>query len=450
MPVWRNWARDQVCAPARIEQPRDERELAAAVARAVDAGLTVKAVGAGHSFTDAACTDGVMISLERMNAVVDVDRDSGLVEVQGGIRLHELGEQLAHHGRALQNLGDVATQSLAGAISTATHGTGLHYPNLSAQVHAINLITATGDLVKASVDDENQDTFRAARVAIGSLGVISTITLQTVPSYTLRRIDEPRPLQETLDALDHLVNGHEHWEMFTFPYTDVAFTRMSERTDEPPRPASKAVRVLKDVLAENLVLGAVCRAGKLVPGAVPRLNSTLPKLASREERLDRGDRVFANKRLVRFTEMEYAIPREHGAEAVRRILNMIEDRKLPITFPLEVRFSPADDAFIGPSYGRESCYIAVHVYRGTPHESYFRAVEEIMSSYGGRPHWGKRHYLSAAQLAERYPEWESFQAVRERLDPGGVFQNDYTRRVLGETPVRDRERSGTPRSADRG
>jgi L-gulonolactone oxidase len=154
--------------------------------------------------------------------------------------------------------------------------------------------------------------------------------------------------------------------------------------------------------------------------------------------------VFANERLVRFTEMEYAIPREHGAEAVRRVMDMIEQRKLPITFPLEVRFAPPDDALIGPSHGRESCYIAVHVYRGTPHESYFRAVEEIMSSYGGRPHWGKRHYLTAADLRTRYPEWDTFEAVRERLDPEGVFENDYTRRVL-----RARERSGTPRSAGR-
>jgi L-gulonolactone oxidase len=444
MPVWRNWARDQVCAPARVEHPRDDAELAAAITSAAEAGLAVKAVGAGHSFTDAACTDGVMIALDRMNAIVDVDRDSGLVEVQGGIKLDELGEQLAHHGLALQNLGDVATQSLAGAISTATHGTGLHYPNLSAQVHAISLVTAHGDLLKASVGDDDPDTFRAARVAIGSLGVISTITLKTVPTYTLRRIDEPRPLQETLDNLDALVQAHEHWEMFTFPYTDVAFTRTSERTDEPPKPASKAVHILKDVIAENLVLGAVCRAGKLAPKAVPALNKTLPKLASREERLDRGDRVFANERLVRFTEMEYAIPREHGAEAVRRVMDMIEQRKLPITFPLEVRFAPPDDALIGPSHGRESCYIAVHVYRGTPHESYFRAVEEIMSSYGGRPHWGKRHYLTAADLRTRYPEWDTFEAVRERLDPEGVFENDYTRRVL-----RARERSGTPRSAGR-
>jgi L-gulonolactone oxidase len=430
MPVSRNWAGDQLCSPARFEEPRDEAELVDAVGRAAAAGLPVRAVGSGHSFTDVACTDGAMVSLDAMRGIVDVDRGSGLVEVQGGIKLHELGERLAEHGLAMQNLGDVAVQSLAGAVSTATHGTGLRFPNLSAQVRALRIVTAGGEVVTASADAD-PDLFRAARVALGSLGVISTVTLQCVPTYTLRRIDEPLPLRDTLDALDALVEGHEHWELFTFPYTEVAFTRRSERVDEPPRPPSRAARLLKDVVAENLALGAICRAGKLVPRAVPALNRMLPRLASREERVDRGDRVFANRRLVRFTEMEYAIPREHGAEAVRRILALIESRRLPITFPLEVRFAPPDDAFLGPSYGRESCYVAVHVYRGTAFDGYFRAVEQVMSEYGGRPHWGKRHNRTAADLAELYPEWDAFRAVRDRLDPGGVFQNAYTRRVLG-------------------
>jgi L-gulono-1,4-lactone dehydrogenase len=437
--VWRNWAGDQICAPARYVSPRDEDELRRVVADAAGAGLTVRAVGSGHSFTDAACTDGVMVSLDNMRRVVDADRASGLVEVQGGVKLHELGDLLAQDGLAMENLGDIAVQSLAGAVSTATHGTGLNYPNLSQQVHALRLVTASGELV--SVDASDPDTFRAARVAIGSFGVISTVTLKAVPTYTLKRIDDPLPLHDVLQAMDEYVERNEHWEFFTFPYTGVAFTRTSTRTDEPAQPVSKAVHLLKDVVAENLVLGAICRAGKLAPAAVPSLNRVLPKLASREERIDRGDRVFANQRLVKFTEMEYAIPREHGADAVRRILDLIESRRLPITFPLEVRFAGPDDALIGPSHGRESCYIAIHTYRGTAFESYFRGVEQVMSGYGGRPHWGKRHYLTSAELQERYPEWETFQAIRDRLDPEGVFANDYTRRVLGG--VRAAARSGT-------
>jgi L-gulono-1,4-lactone dehydrogenase len=437
--VWRNWAGDQICAPARFEAPRDEDELRRVVADAAAVGQNVRAVGSGHSFTDAACTDGVMVSLDNMRDLIDVDRASGLVEVQAGVKLHELGGLLAEHGMAMENLGDIAVQSLAGAISTATHGTGLRYPNLSMQVGALRIVTASGEIL--TVDDSDPEVFRAARVAIGSLGVISTVTLKAVPAYTLKRIDDPLPLDGVLDTLDEHVENNEHWEFFTFPYTGVAFTRTSTRTDEPPKPAGKAMHLLKDVVAENLVLGAVCRAGKLAPGLTPKLNRTLPRLASREERTDRADLVFANQRLVKFTEMEYAIPREHGAEAARRILDLIERRQLPITFPLEVRFAPPDDALLGPSHGRESCYIAVHTYRGTAFEGYFRGVEQIMFAYGGRPHWGKRHYLTAEQLKDRYPEWDTFQDVRERLDPDGVFANDYTRRVLGD--VRARAGSGT-------
>jgi L-gulono-1,4-lactone dehydrogenase len=438
--VWRNWAGDQKCSPVRIEEPASEAELIDAVRRAVEDGHKVRVAGAGHSFTDAALTDGVMISLDAMDEVIEVDRERGLVEVQAGIRLEKLGEQLAEHGLAMENLGDIAVQALAGAVSTATHGTGLRFQNLSAQVHALRIVTATGEVVVASADGDDPDLFRAARVAIGSLGAISTVTLRCVPTYTLRRVDEPKPLDEVLASLDDYVEAHEHWEFFTFPYTGVAFTRLSERTSDDPRPASKLKRLLKDTIAENFVLGAICRLGRIFPRRVPRLNRVLPKLASREERVDRSDRVFANDRLVKFTEMEYAIPREHGAEAVRRILDLVESRKLPITFPLEVRFAPPDDAFIGPSFGRESCYVAVHVYRGTEWEEYFRGVEEIMSGYGGRPHWGKRHFLTEAELRDRYPEWDSFQAVRARLDPGGVFANGYTERVLG--PVRAGERIG--------
>src|SRR3954447_772827 len=291
--VWRNWAGDQVCAPTRYEAPRSEAELQRVVADAAAAGLTVRAVGSGHSFTDAACTDGVMVSLDNMRAIVDVDRASGLVEVHGGVKLHELGELLAEHGLAMENLGDIAVQSLAGAISTATHGTGLNYPNLSAQVHAIRLITATADPLIAAVDDDS-NTFRAARVAIGSLGVISTVTLKCVPAYTLKRVDEPVPLEDVLQGMDDYVQSNEHWEFFTFPYTGVAFTRATNRSGDPPRPPTRAERIAKDVIAENLVLGAICKAAKLAPKATPHLNRLLPKLVSKEVRIDRGDRVFAN------------------------------------------------------------------------------------------------------------------------------------------------------------
>ena len=312
----------------------------------------------------------------------------------------------------MENLGDVTYQTIAGAVSTATHGTGLRYPNLSGQVAGMRLVTASGDVV----DDAE---LLATRVGLGALGVISTVTLKCVPTFNLRRVDDPQPLDEVLDDLPL---DREHFEFFVFPYTRVALTRTIEPTDEPPSGAS----ILKDVVMENASMWFVNRTGRFTPALVRHF----PKFVGREVRVNRSDLVFANTRLTRFTEMEYAIPIEHAADAVRSILDVVESRRLPIGFPLEVRFLGADDAWLSTAYGRDTCYVAVHVYQGRPYETYFRAVEAIMDGFGGRPHWGKRHFQTSATLRGKYEMWDSFAAVRAELDPQGKFGNSYLDRVL--------------------
>ena len=429
-PLWRNWAGDQRCAPHAIEEPAREAELVEAVGRAADQGLRVRAAGAGHSFTDIACTDGVMVRLRRMNRVLDADRSSGLVRVEAGISLRELGPQLASRGLAMENQGDVDPQTVAGAIATATHGTGPRFGNLATQVAALRLVTASGDVVEVS-EDADPELYLAARVNLGALGVVSEVTLRCVPLFTLRRVDDTMPLEEAIARVDELADAHDHFEFFTFPYTDVALTRASERTSEPPRPPPAWQAFLEDVVLVNGALGASCRIGKLAPRAVPALNRAIARAAGRSERSDHSYLVYPNRRSVVFTEMEYAIPRAAVGVAVERVMDLVKRRQLPVSFPLEVRVVAPDDAFLSTAHGRETAYVAVHMYRGTEFESYFRGVEAIMDEYGGRPHWGKRHYQSAATLRHRYPEWDRFQVVRERLDPEGVFQNDYTERVLG-------------------
>lgn len=428
--LWRNWAGDQRCAPESIEHPGSEEEVAAAIGRAAAAGRQVRVAGAGHSFSDIVLTDGHLLSLHRMNRVLHADPGTGLAEVEAGISLNELGPRLAEHGLALENQGDVDPQSVAGAISTATHGTGAGFRNLSAQVAGIRLIAGDGEPVDCSEDVE-PDLFRAARVGLGALGVITRVTLRCAPLYTLRRTDAPHPLDDVLDSLDEWVDGNERFELFVFPYTRTALTRVTESTPDPPRPLSPRREWLEDVVMENAVLGAFMRTGKAVPRAIPTLNRTIARLVQPTERVDRSYRVYANARRVRFTEMEYAVPREAGREALERVLAMIERRRLPIPFPLEFRFVAHDDAYLSPSTGRETAYIAVHVYGGMEHETYFRAVESIMREYDGRPHWGKRHYRTAADLAPSYPDWDRFAEARERLDPGRRFGNDYLDRVLG-------------------
>jgi L-gulonolactone oxidase len=428
--LWRNWAGDQGCAPAEIARPTSEGELVEVVARAAQQGRRVRAVGSGHSFTDIACTDGVMVDMSGMQRMVFADPSTGIVTVEAGITLHALGPQLAERGLALENQGDIDAQALAGAVATATHGTGVRFPNLSARVIGMRLVTGSGDVVDVNKESD-PDGLLAARVSLGALGIASTVTVQCVPLYTLHRHDRPLPLDETLERLDEHVDTNDHFEFFLFPYTRTASTRSTRRSDAEPKVTPRWIRWISEDLVENKVLELVCRIGRRCPRAVPRLNRFIAKLLSDSHVEDRAYRVYATERKVRFTETEYAIPRSHAREAIERALDLVEHRSLPILFPFEVRFAAADDAFLSTAHGRETCYIAAHQYTGMEFESFFRAFEAIMEDFGGRPHWGKRHYQTAATLRERYPDWDRFQAVRARMDPAGVFVNDYTRRVLG-------------------
>ncbi len=429
--TWRNWAGDEGCAPRAIERPRGVAELVGALERATAAGERVRVAGSGHSFTDVACSDGRLLSLARMDRVLDVDRASGRVRVEAGITLHALSAALAEHGLAFENLGDIDVQTVAGAISTATHGTGARLRNLSAQVEAVELLLADGSLRTLSAADSDPTDYLAARVGVGSLGVIVAVTLRAVPAFTLRGVDRPAPLDETLDRLEQLGEENEHFELFVFPHCGTALTRTNNRVDEPPRPRSRMGAYANDVLLTNHVFHAFCLAGRAMPRFIPALNRTVTRLAGTSTRVDRSDRIFASPRLVRFTEMEYALPREHTAEAVRRVMELVPARGFEVPFPLEVRLVAADDALLSPVHRRPSGYVAVHMFEGMPWEPYFRAVEAIMDEYGGRPHWGKRHFQTAATLRPRYPRWDDWQAVRARLDPEGRFANAYTDRVLG-------------------
>ncbi|MBS1869089.1 MAG: FAD-binding protein [Actinobacteria bacterium] len=429
--MWRNWAGDQRCAPAAVERPGSVREIAAALERAAAAGQRVRVAGSGHSFTDAACTDGRMLRLERMDRVLDVDRASGLVRVEGGITVHALSAALAAHGLALENLGDVDAQTIAGAISTATHGTGARLRNISAQVEAVELVLADGSTRVCSARDADPTAWQAARVSVGSLGVIAAVTLRAVPAFTLRGVDRPAPLGETLDRLEELGAENDHFELFVFPHCDTALTRTNNRVEEPPRPRSRASAWANDVLLTNHAFHAFCLAGRALPRFIPALNRTVTRLAGSSTRVDRSDRIFASPRLVRFTEMEYALPRERTAEAVRRVMALIPRRGFAVPFPIEVRLVAADDALLSPAHGRPTGYVAVHMFKGMAWEPYFRAVEAIMDDCEGRPHWGKRHFQTAETLRPRYPRWDDFQAIRAQLDPGGRFGNAYTDGVLG-------------------
>ena len=426
---WTNWAGDQTCNPATIIRPVTLEEVTEALMQAREQDLTVRVAGAGHSFSDTVLTDGMLLSLERMNRVLEIDRDSGLARVEAGISLRSLSERLDKEGLALPNLGDIDVQSLAGATATATHGTGIRLQNLSAGIVSIELALADGSVIE--VNEQDALTWRAARVSIGALGVITAMTLRTVPAFNLHAVDGSRPLIEVLENLDELTETNDHFEFYNFPYSDLALTRANNRVDGPPRPRSRAKAWTDDVLVVNYLLALVCRIGRRLPWAIPHLNRLAPRLAGTSERVDRSYRIFCSRRDVRFTEMEYALPRARAANAVHAVREIVKRDELAVPFPLEVRFVGADDAWLSPAYGRETCYVAVHMFEGMAWDRYFRSVEAVMVELGGRPHWGKRHNLDSASLSTLYPEWESFASVRSRLDPHGRFTNAYVERVLG-------------------
>jgi FAD-linked oxidoreductase len=430
MGAWRNWAGNQQCAPARVEHPAG----AAALADVVRSGSQVKVVGSGHSFTGIAVVPegGVQVVLDRHSSLLSVDRSTGRVTAQAGMTLLALNRALSKVGLALPNLGDIAYQTIAGAVSTATHGTGIGFGGIATQVVGLELVAADGSVVRCSADEE-PEVFACARVGLGALGVLSAVTLQCVPAFRLHAVEEPMRLGSVLGELDRHVEENDHFELFYVPHTDWALTKRNNRTDAPVGGMPRWKWVRDKVLMENVAFGGVVRIGRRWPSLIPRLATALPS-GGRTEYVKPSHDVFASPRWVRFYEMEYSVPREAGAECLQRVRSLIDSSGWRISFPIEVRFTAGDDIPLSTAYGGERCYIAVHVYRGMEHEPYFRGVESIMRSVGGRPHWGKLHDRSAEDLEPVYPEWERFQAVRRKLDPAGKFANAYLDRVLGSVP----------------
>jgi FAD-linked oxidoreductase len=428
--AWRNWGRTQSCNPAAVERPRSDFEVVEAVRRAEAAGQRVKVVGGGHSFTDIACTDGRMLSLDMLDRVVAVDESTATVTVEAGITIHRLDEELATRGLALANLGDIDRQSIAGAISTATHGTGAGFGGLATFVRALELVTADGEVLRCSPDEE-PEVFHSARVGLGALGVVTKVTLQCVPAFTLRHVEQRRRFDEVLEELDTLVDTNDHFEFYWTPHTDSCSTIANNRTDEEPIVKSAYQRWQAEVFYPNYFFGVIIALGRARPNLIPRLNQVVAGGLGTTLLVDRSDRIFISTRLVRFAEMEYAVPRARAVDAVRGVCDLVERNDFRVGFPIEVRFTASDDIPLSTASGRDSCYVAVHMARGVDYEPYFRGVEAVMDDLEGRPHWGKIHFQDAATLAGRYPQWDRFQTVRGKLDPKGRFANAYLDRVLG-------------------
>jgi len=429
--LWRNWARSQSVIPARVERPSSTAAVQRAVLAAGRTGSRIKAVGAGHSFSGIALAPGVQLDLD-WNGVLAVDETAGRVTLAAGTRLSDLAALLKPYGLALENMGDVDRQTLAGATSTGTHGTGGAFTGLAGQIVAVTLVTGDGELLTVS-ETENAELLPAARLGLGALGIVVEITIECVPSFALRAVEKPEPLADVLDDWMARSGGVDHFEFYWFPHTETALTKSNTRmpADTPAVRQSAMASWVDDELLTNGVFAVTCGLGKLMPAIIPGINNLADKLVAEREITDVSHRIFVAPRRVRFREMEYAIPRENVPEALRAIQKLVADKGWNISFPVEVRVAAADDNWLSTAHGRESGYIAVHRYYREDPTEYFEAVEAIMKGFGGRPHWGKMNYRDAESLAAVYPRFDDFRAVRDRLDPARLFANEYLDRVLG-------------------
>ena len=430
MATWRNWAGNQKASPVSIDAPRSVAELAALVASASEQGQKVKAVGSGHSFTSAAATNGRMIRLENLSGILHVDRATCRVTVGAGTRLSELNTLLDAEGLALANLGDIAYQTVAGAISTSTHGTGKALTGLAGQVVAMKLVNGLGEIIECS-QSVNPHIFDVARVSVGALGVITEYILQAVPSFRLRALEQPMRLDEVLENAHDLASTNDHFEFFWIPHTKWALTKRNNRTEDELQPLPRVKGWIEKTFMENYAFGAVCRIGRARPSLIPRLATALPSSGSREY-VDQSFKIFASPRIVRFYEMEHALPVEALVPALKEIRAMVDRKGYLLNFPVEVRFTKGDDVPLSTAYGRDSAYIAVHVYKGMECQPFFRDVEDILRAYDARPHWGKMHYREADELSKLYPRWDEFITLRNQLDPQRTFSNAYSDTVFGK------------------
>ncbi|QUX30993.1 FAD-binding protein [Nocardiopsis akebiae] len=427
--TWNTWAGTHRARPRRTAAPGSTAEVAAAVSSAAAEELRVRMVGTGHSFTDVAVTDGLLLSPTSLTRVRSVDPAAGTATVEAGLPLCDFNDVLAGHGAALANMGDIAVQTVAGAVQTGTHGTGRDAGGLAAQVVGMEMVLADGSVVECSAGRE-PELFQAARVGLGAFGVVTALTMAVRPAFLLHAREEPMRLEEVLERLPELRAGNDHFEFYWFPHTGNTNTKRNNISAGPARPLSPFRAWLDDDFLSNTLFEGVNRVCRRFPRAVPAVNRVSSRALTARSYTDASYRVFASVRDVRFVEMEYAVPAEHLADVLREAGSIVDRGGHRVSFPVEVRFAPADDVWLSTAYGRDTAYVAVHMYQGTPYDAYFADLEALFTSVGGRPHWGKVHTRGRSYLEGVYPMLGRALEVRDRVDPGRRFGNAYLERVL--------------------
>jgi L-gulonolactone oxidase len=428
--VFFNWSRRHQCRPQRYFQPSTEEELQEFV-RELAGRKRIRVVGAHHSWSAAGCTDEILVNLDRLDQVLEVDEENSTVTVQGGLRLHRLFEALAARGLALTICGSVAAQSVAGAISTGTHGSAVGHGNMATGVRGLRLVTQEGEALDCS-PSEQPDLFAAARVSLGCLGIVTRVTLAVVPLFQLEERAEPLPLEDVVANMEDIARSAEYVKLWWLPHTDSVQVFRCERT-EAPTDASRFQAWLDDAVVNPFVFPPLLWVGRRFPSWIPAMNRLIASSYLKTTRtVDRWDRALGLAMPPRHQEMEYAVPLGRAGEALGRMHAFIEAQDLRVNFIVELRFVQADDIPLSPAFGRDSCFVGAYHAGGRDEDAYLAAFEALMAEMEGRPHWGKEFTIGSAELAALYPQWDAFEAVRARVDPNHVFSNQWSDRVFGD------------------
>ncbi|MGE5452120.1 MAG: D-arabinono-1,4-lactone oxidase [Acidobacteriota bacterium] len=417
---WHNWSGVQTATPSSLPTPANEAELQALLARSTG---EIRAVGSGHSFTALVPTNGAIVSLDKMSGVIAIDKQAMTVTAKGGTRLGVLARTLDAQGLGLRNQPDVDVQTIAGAISTGTHGTGWTLPALHDDIVGLRIVKPNGEVVQIDAQ-HNPDWLPAARVSLGSLGVISEVTMRVLPAYNLQRKVWLSPIDKLLDQAPELAQKHRHFEMYYLPFTGygAAIAHDVYTGNDLYFPKAADDDVLSDLRKLRDWLG---RFPHLRQWAASKLID--PSMT--EEARQRSWKLLSSVRPVKFNESEWHVPRDQGVACLRDIIQAIEKHNEAF-FPIEFRFIKGDTAWLSPFHGRDSCSIAVHAAAEEPYQYLIKDCAPIYRAHAGRPHWGKLHLMGTADLSAMYPKWQDFQKVRQQFDPQGRMLNAHLRKVF--------------------
>ncbi|NKQ18513.1 D-arabinono-1,4-lactone oxidase [Brevibacillus laterosporus] len=429
MQSWKNWAGLVTSTPQQVVYPSSLEEVVQVVKEASQQGKTIRVVGSGHSFTALVETDQILLSLDDLQGVITIDDEEQTATVWAGTKLKLLGESLYERGYSQENLGDINAQSIGGAISTGTHGTGIQFGSVSTQVVGLTVVTAQGDILECS-ETYHPELFRALQVSLGLLGIIVKVRLRVLLAYNIHYKSKRMNLNDCLNNLTTFTDNHRHFEFYWFVHTNVVQAKFMQITQEPASKNS-VWNQFKKIGIENGLFWFLSEGCRLFPHLCVPISKLSAKAVPDIEEVGASHKLFATPRWVRFSEMEYSVPADKMKEVMEEIRECLQEHRFAVHFPIECRYVKGDDIWLSPAYKRDSAYIAVHMYKGMPYEAYFQAMERIFLKYDGRPHWGKLHELTTADLQERFPMWNQFKAIQRQMDPNGLFLNPYLSRLFG-------------------